>query len=233
MRLFTAFVLSLFFVAETQAGWLCPLLHRRECPPLRSCPQFYYDCPLLPCPVPCPSIPLGPFILPSEDRLLASEEPSGGNIPLFGYLDYGIPPTGHDTYFGGGTLYTPINFFLTPPPSIGFGGFGFGGGFGGRWGGGTFTNTTIINNYYYTFTNTTIIDYGDTITNPICDKSWCNPNSPGNCDKSWCDVPHLPCDDPHVCKDHPPVAAVPAPAGLALALSAAPCGLLYWWRRKS
>jgi hypothetical protein len=126
MRLLLILVLSFSFAAESQAGFIRSFRQRGECQPIyyscvpvyRCQPRLYYDC--VPCPVP---------VIPQDKAVITEEEEVslGSNIPLYGYVDYGIPPTGHDAYFG--TYNTPVlNTFLFPPPPN-RGGF-FGGGLG-------------------------------------------------------------------------------------------------------
>lgn len=236
MKLFLTAFLSLFFVAETQAGWICSFLHRRErqsCVPLYLCqpqcqPRFYYDC------VPCP-LPVTP--LAEEEKVVLSEDLSG-SLPLYGYYDTGLPPTGHETYFGGGgSSVIPPSLLVYTPYQGGYGGFGFGGGWGG---GNIFYGVPSVFNYY-----TTVINEGNTIiniTNPCPTDHPCpipplfppycppyHPNCPTICPPYClpCDK-HDPCDNPN---PDPHTIATPEPSGLILMATGIP-GLIWYYRRK-
>lgn len=231
MRYAIAAILSLCFLAESQAAWMCPFLHRRECEPLfphycqpcPPCPQYYYpQC----IPLPLPKI---------EKAVVSEDEPegNGGNLPLLGYVDAGMPPTGHDTFFGGGSPIFGVGSFS---PSSSFGG-GFGGGSGGGGGnhGGSFlthhdgnTLINIINNTYCCPEGR--CDLPPCLSYPC--PPYCPPVCPPGHNPPGCDTPCPPgggCDTPPC---GPPMVSAPAPAGIVMFISALPCGLFYWLRQR-
>jgi hypothetical protein len=251
MRLLLSAVLPLLMVAQTQAGFL---LGRPRCePPIRfyHCPPpqfFYFEC--LPCPpIPlCPTVPLGPIPIPDDKQVVLSEEEySGGSVPLYGYYDSGLPPTGHDSWFGPMTGGGPINRFFYTPPSPFFGGlgwglgWGFGGGF--RYGPPTvFASppSTIINYGPTIINGDTFINYGPTIINNWTttypeDHDWCNRFCPPIC------TIHCPtkghCHDDKDCNDHPnphgpPTITTPEPSSIALMASGIPAAFGLFLVRK-
>jgi hypothetical protein len=158
--------------------------------------------------------------VPDENKtVLNRKEYSGDSIPLNGYYDMGMPPTGHDSWFGPMTGGGPINSFYynLSPFSV-----GFGLGWGLRGDGFRYNLPGIIN-----FPpSTTTISYSDTIIN-----NW-TINNPYYINWWYQDKLYPPlCSHYSTFKDHshsesnpygPPTSVVPEPSNVVLMASGIP-----------